>query len=339
MATIRDVARKAKVSIATVSRVFNDSGKVKEATRRRIRAAATTLRYVPDGAARTLSTGKTSTVGVLLPDIWGEFFSEIIRGIDLTARNNEYHLLLSSSHDDQDAIEAAMHTMRGRVDGLIIMCPDLDSATLAANLPADLPVVLLDCVVDKTKGRTRFDSLTVDNFGGARAMVRHLASLGHKRIAIIKGPTRNQDARDRLRGYRAALRQEKLDAPDEVQLNGDFTEASGYHAALDLLNLRQPPTAIFASNDSMAIGALSALRAKSVRVPRDIAVAGFDDIPIARYATPTLSSVRVPISELGRRATETLLDSIQSNGRRRTRLHETLKTTLVIRQSCGGDEN
>lgn len=337
MATIRDVARKARVSIATVSRVFNDSGKVKDATRRRIRAAATTLRYVPDGAARSLTTGKTSTVGVLLPDIWGEFFSEIIRGVDMTARQSAYHLLLSSSHDTHDAIEAAVHTMRGRVDGLIVMGPDLDAETLAANLPHSLPVVLLDCA--RTKGSMRFDSLTVDNFGGARAMTLHLAGLGHRRIAMIKGPAKNQDARERLRGFRSALKARRLEAPAEWQRDGDFTEASGYAAAVDLVRLSRRPTAIFAANDSMAIGALSALRAEGLRVPGEMAVAGFDDIPIARYTTPTLTSVRVPITDLGRRATETLLMAIGSNGRRRPRVHETLPTMLVIRQSCGGRKN
>ena len=337
MATIRDVARKAGVSIATVSRVLNDSGLVREATRSRIRAAATALRYVPDGAARSLTTGRTSTVGMLLPDIWGEFFSEIIRGVDLTARQSAYHLLLSSSHDTHDAIEAAVHTMRGRVDGLIVMGPDLDADVLAANLPKALPVVLVNCA--RTKGSDRFDSLSIDNYGGARRMVSHLVKLGHTRIGMLKGPAHNLDARERLRGYRAALKQARVEAPDELQHDGDFTETGGYQGALDLLALRKRPTAIFAANDSMAIGALSALRARGVRVPQDIAVTGFDDIPISRYTTPTLSSVRVPISELGRRATETLLASIDAAGSRRARVHATLPTTLVVRQSCGGQAN
>jgi LacI family transcriptional regulator len=315
--------------------VFNESGPVKEATRRRVQSAAAALRYAPHGAARSLTTRRTNTVGVLLPDLYGEFFSEIIRGVDQAAQRVGFHLLVSSSHDSQEAIEAAMHAMRGRVDGLIVMCPDLDAETLAANLPKDLPVVLLDSAAERGKTRPRFDMLTIDNYGGAFAMVTHLIGLGHRQIAMIKGPARNQDARERLRGFRAALRKARLDAPPQWQLEGDFTEAAGYHAVRDLLALAPRPTAVFAANDSMAVGALSALRDARVNVPREIAIAGFDDLPIARYTDPPLSSVHVPISDLGRMATEVLVGGIRR--RAGMRRQETLPTTLVVRQSCGAN--
>ncbi len=338
MATIKDVARKARVSIATVSRAFNCSGPVKDETRRRIRAAAAVLRYAPHGAARSLTTRKTNTVGVLLPDLYGEFFSEIIRGVDEAAQRLGYHLLVSSAHDSQEAIEAAMHAMRGRVDGLIVMCPDLDAATLASKLPKGLPLVLVDSAVEQRTGRPRFNSLSIDNYGGAYSMVTHLVRMGHERIAIIRGPARNHDAKERLRGYRAAMRRALLDAPPEWQLAGDFSEAAGYRAALELLGLSPIPTALFASNDSMALGALSALRDVGIEVPRELAVAGFDDIPLARYASPALTSVHVPISELGRRATDVLVAAIRGRARR-VRRQETLPTTLVVRQSCGGGQH
>lgn len=337
MATIRDVARKARVSIATVSRVFNDSGPVRETTRRRVQSAATALRYAPHGAARSLTTRRTNTVGMLLPDLYGEFFSEIIRGVDQALQRGGFHLLVSSSHDSQEAIETAMHAMRGRVDGLIVMCPDLDAGTLGANLPKDLPVVLLDSAAERAGDGTRFDVLTIDNYGGAYAMVTHLVGLGHRDIAIIKGPARNQDARERLRGFKAALRKAKLETPTHRQIAGDFSEAAGYHAVQELLALSPRPTAVFASNDSMAVGALAALRAAGVDVPRDIAVAGFDDLPIARFTNPPLSSVHVPIGDLARRATEVLVGGIRRRGGVRRR--ETLQTTLVIRQSCGARSN
>jgi len=223
------------------------------------------------------------------------------------------------------------------VDGLIVMCPDLDAETLGANLPKDLPVVLLDSAAERARGGTRFDVLTIDNYGGAYAMVLHLVGLGHREIAIIKGPARNQDARERLRGFRAALRKAKLEAPAHRQIDGDFSEAAGYHAVRELLDLSPRPTAVFASNDSMAVGALAALRAAGVDVPADIAVAGFDDLSIARFTNPPLSSVHVPIGDLARRATEVLLGGMRRGaGARR---QETLKTTLVIRQSCGAKQN
>lgn len=328
--TIKEVAREAGVSVATVSRAFNN-GPVDETTRRRIRLVAETLRYSPNGAARSLITSRTSTLGVLLPDLYGEFFSEVIRGIDQTAKSNSYHLLVSSSHADRREIEAALRAMRGRVDGLIVMSPDIDADGLEANLPDSLPVVLLNCAVDGSA----FDSLNTDNYGGAYQMVEHLLGHGHRRIAMIAGASKNHDAKERLRGYRAALKNAGAEWRGEWEIAGDFTESAGHEAALSLLNLATPrPTAIFAANDSMAIGAISALRDRAVRVPEDMAVAGFDDIPIARYLSPPLSTVHVAISELGQRATERVLSAVL-NENQHERRQETLSTTLVVRRSCG----
>ncbi|MDQ3696798.1 MAG: LacI family transcriptional regulator [Gemmatimonadota bacterium] len=328
--TIKEVARAAGVSVATVSRVLNDSGPVNPDTRSRVQAAAGSLRYIPHGGARSLITSRTNTLGVLLPDLYGEFFSEVIRGIDLTAKRNGYHLLVSCAHDDRSEIEAALRAMRGRVDGLIVMSPDIDAASLVANLPDSQPVVLLNCAA--TDGAV--DSLTIDNVGGARMMVRHLIGHGCRRVAIIGGAERNLDARERLRGYRAALREAGIARDPTLELPGDFTEASGFDAARRLVRLHPRPTAIFAANDSMAIGALSALREAGVRVPEDVAVAGFDDIPIARYMSPPLSSVHVPIAELGEHAMRKLLAAL-GNRNGHARRQEMLATTLVIRDSCG----
>jgi LacI family transcriptional regulator len=329
MVTIRDVAREANVSVATVSRVLNESGPVSEKTRRLIREVAGRMRYVPHSGARSLITSKTQTLGVLLPDLYGEFFSEVIRGMDDTAQRNGFHLLISRAYADRHGIETAIRAMRGRVDGVVAMSPDLDAESLL-NLPSTIPVVLL-CSVSRGN---EIDSLTIQNCRGAREMVAHLVSLGHKRIAIIKGSPRNYDAAERLRGYRIALREAGI-APDaSLELVGDFTEAGGYAAAMELLALKERPTAIFAANDSMAIGALSALRESGVEVPEEIAVAGFDDIPLARYMDPPLSSVHVPIWELGARAVELLLHGI-THKNDHARRRERVSTKLVIRRSTG----
>jgi LacI family transcriptional regulator len=331
MVTIKDVAREARVSVATVSRVFNDSGPVSENARQRIREVAERLRYVPNSAARSLITSKTNTVGVLLPDLYGEFFSEVIRGMDQTAQKNGYHLLLSSSHDDKAEIEAVLRAMRGRIDGLIAMSPHLDAPALVTNLPPTLPVVLLNCALH---GKA-YDSLAIENFRGAHAMVRHLIALGHDRVAIIKGAAHNFDAAERLRGYRRALREAKITPRRAWEAAGDFTESAGHYAATALITLDPRPTAIFAANDSMAIGALSAVREAGLRVPEDVAVAGFDDIPLARFMSPPLSSVHVAIAELGARAVDTLVGAIRRKGEHVPR-RQRLTTTLVIRDSCGG---
>jgi len=320
--TIRDVAARAGVSVATVSRVFNQKGPIREETVRRVMEVAGELQYVPHAGARSLSTRSTRTIGVVLPDLHGEFFSEVIRGIDLAARELGYHLLLSGSHADRDEMRAVVQAVRGLVDGLIIMSPDLDPEALCADLPLGIPAVLLNA---KAEGRP---SITIDNAAGARDMVRHLASLGHGSIAFIGGPARNVDAEQRRRGFRAGVRIRDIRAAEYA---GDFTEDSGYEAGKKILASSPRPTAVFAANDSMAIGALSAFRDAGVRVPQDLALVGFDDIPIARFLDPPLTTVKVPIAELGRRGLQILIGGESEPAR--------LTTSLVVRRSCGAQPN
>jgi LacI family transcriptional regulator len=327
--TIKDVARESGVSVATVSRVLNDKGPIREETRAQVLEAVNRLRYVPHSGARSLITNQTETLGVLLPDIYGEFFSEIIRGIDLSARRAGYHLVVSGSHSSRTEIEAVLRTLRGRVDGLILMSPDIDAEALQASFPPTVPIVLLNSRVEGGG----FDSIAVDNYGGAGAMVRHLVDLGHRRIALIQGPEGNQDARDRRAGYRDGLRGAGLDPAHELEVPGDFTEESGFLAAATLLSLDPAPSAIFAANDAMAIGCLAGLRQAGRRVPEDYSLAGFDDIPIARFMTPPLASVGVSIAELGARAVERLLFALQA-GNEHERRQEVFPAHLVARASC-----
>jgi LacI family transcriptional regulator len=329
-ATIRDVARKAHVSVATVSRVLNAKQPVREATRRRIEATIERLGYAPHGTARSLITRRTNTIGVLLPDIYGEFFSELIRGIDATVRRHGYHLLVSGSHGDRGETGAMLRAMRGRVDGLIVLSPETGSKPLPPHFADALPVVLLNSPVDGTA----FDLINIDNYDGAFAMVKHLVGLGHRRIAFIKGPETNRDASERLRGYRDAVRQLSADRAAELEHPGNFREEAGYQAGQRILSLARRPTAIFASNDAMAVGCLCALQEAGVRVPADVALVGFDDIPIARFTAPPLTSVRVSIAELGRCAAERVLHGVESKNKHK-RQHMTLPTTLVVRESAG----
>ena len=328
--TIKEVAQLAGVSIATVSRVFNDSAPVEQSTRQRVREAALRLHYVPHAVGRSLSTQRTDAIGLLLPDLFGEFFSEVIRGCDQTAQKHHYHLLVSSSHSNRAEIEGALRMMRGRVDGLVIMSPHIDAQALNANLPQSLPVVLLDCYVE---GDT-VDSITIDNQGGAYQMVKHLFGHGYRRIAIIKGTEHNYDAEQRLDGYRAALEEFGGDRGDGLEQAGNFSEASGYDAAKRLLALSRRPRAVFAANDAMAIGALSALREAGVQVPGDVALVGFDDIPIDAYLTPPLTSVHVGVDYLGALAIQSVLRAIREKNNHRKQ-QSVIATTLSVRQSCG----
>jgi LacI family transcriptional regulator len=331
LANIKDVAREAGVSVATVSRVFNDSGLVSEQTRRNVRTVAERLNYWPNGVARSLITNRTHTLGVLLPDLHGEFFSEIIRGIDLSARRAGLHLLLSSSHSDSDEVLAVVRSMRGRIEGLIVMAPDVDAHSVLQSGAAHFPLVL----VDPAMGAQGCDTISIANYEGASAMVQHLIRLGHRRIATISGPSRNVDARQRLEGYRAALRNAGVDLAPELEVAGDFSEQSGYAAAAALLAIQPRPTAVFVANDYMAVGLLSALHAAGVRVPGDMAVAGFDDIALARYVNPPLTTVNVDAFHLGERAFQLMADLLARRGQSAERVHEVIEARLVVRSSCG----
>lgn len=330
MATIRDVAREAGVSIATVSRVFNQASLVRRDTCEHVRGVASRLDYWPNSAARSLITNRTSAIGVLLPDLYGEFFSEVIRGIDLAARREKYQVLVSSSHASAETMVAAVRALRGRIDGLLVMSPDTDASEAIQDFSKRFPVVLLN------PGPVSLDcaSISVANHDGAYAAVRHLAGLGHRRIAIVLGPGSNTDAEERRRGWRAALGDAGLEASRELELEGDFSESAGYAAAARLLALRPRPTAVFAANDYMAVGLLAAFREAGVAVPGDVAVCGFDDIAIARYLTPALTTVDVDACELGERAVHRLLPFARAR-RPAEVTHETLPTRVVVRASCG----
>jgi LacI family transcriptional regulator len=327
--TIRDVAREARVSVASVSRALNGHTSVTAPTRERIAEIAKRLRYVPHSAARSLITRRTQTIGALLPDLYGEFFSELIRGIDLAARARGLHLLVSSSHGNAVEAAAALRAMQGRVDGMLILSPHVDEAFLRANLPESLPAVLLNSSVKSDQ----YSVLNVDNYAGACAMVKHLLDAGHSSVAFIAGPADNFDAQQRDKGYRAAMAKYAPKATVNV-IAGDFSEESGYRAGSKLLAQKPRPQAVFAANDMMAVGCLYAFNEAEVSVPDNIALAGFDDIPIARYVAPPLTTVRVRIADLGRSALERLAAIIAKPDPALV-TSQTFGYEIVMRRTCG----
>lgn len=324
--TIKDVAREAEVSVATVSRALNNSDSVTAETRDHIREVASRLRYVPHGAARSLITRRTQTLGVVLPDLYGEFFSELIRGIDVAAREHGLHLLVSSSHGSASETADALRALSGRVDGILIMSPHADPHGLADGLRAATPIVLMNTRSDVND----YMSFAIDNHGGAWTMVEHLVESGFRRIALIAGPADNFDAQERLRGYRDALLHFAPDATGQV-LAGDFSEESGHAAGLRIAAMDGRPDAVFAANDMMALGCLQALQESGLRVPDDIAISGFDDIPIARFVAPALTTMRVHIAELGGRAARALVAQIQGRGSNVP--HAVIAPELIVRAS------
>lgn len=327
--TIKQVAEKSGVSIATVSRVFNGSELVEEETKKKVLLVMEELRYSPNQIARSLSQNRTDAIGLLLPDLHGEFFSEVIRGVDNVVQQIDHHLLVSSSHNKKEEIRAALRMMSGRVDGLIIMSPNIDAETLHLNIPRNLPVVLLNCFINDRS----FDSINIDNYTGAFMIVKHLIQHGHSKIAIIKGNENNFDARQRIDGYRAALKEAGL-LDFALEVVGDFTQSSGYDAVKIILEAKEKPTAIFAMNDSMAIGAMSALKERGIEIPDEIAIVGFDDIPVAQYLQPRLTTVRIGVAEYGAQAMKRLHTFIQERNDH-IRQHTVISPQLSIRDSCG----
>jgi LacI family transcriptional regulator len=323
-ATIRDVARRAQLSVATVSRALNGLDNVSEQARERVGRAVRELGYVPHAGARSLSLARTNAIGVVLPDLHGEFFSEIVRGMDREASRRGYLLLLSNLHGSPDQASLALRAMRGRVDGLIVMAPQLKAEELGAAFPPGIPSVLINT---RDAGSARA-AIHLDNAAGVRAVVGHLAALGRTRLVHVAGPEGNIDADERAAAFREACAEHGLQF--EV-LRGDFEEQSGERAAKQLLDGGHRFDALFAGNDNMAIGALQALHAAGVAVPRDVAVVGFDDIPLARHIG--LSTVRVRIAELGERALSRLLESMTKRDGGGDELHA---PELVVRASSDG---
>ena len=330
MATIRDVAREAGVSIATVSRVFNDSSLVRGETRHLVRGVAERLSYWPNEVARSLITSRTRTLGVLLPEIRGTGCAGVLHAIHLAARRSGFHLRVSSAAPGGEPMTGALRSLSGLVDGVLIVAPDIESAAVIRELAGRRPVLLIGPGRDVAECHT----LSIGNAEGAHRMVRHLVGLGHRRIAVIRGPERDADAAERLLGCHAALREAGIERDPELEWAGDFTADSGREAAGEILQLPARPTAVFAVNDHMAIGAMSGFHHGGCRVPQDIAVAGFGDVALARYTLPPLSTVRVDTALLGERAVGLLLRVI-GQALPGARHHEVLPATPVIRGSCG----
>jgi LacI family transcriptional regulator len=325
--TIYDVAERAGVSIATVSRVLNGSRKATAATREAVLQAAHELGYRPNAAARSLAGQATETLALVFPEISSPFFAEIIRGAEIEARQHQYHLLIYGVPDVGEA-DPLLPVLSSRVDGLILggHCDDTFVQSLDRQ---SVPFVVLGRGVQGYAVST----IQADSYNGVYEAVTHLIDHGYRRIAFIGGPQGFQQGLVRLHAYRQALTDRGWDAEPGWVIHSDFSEAGGHATALQLLALPQPPHAIFAANDQMAIGAIDAARAAGLRVPEDVAVVGFDDIPVAAYVHPALTTVRRQIYESGVLAVRLLLDRIADPARAPE--HVALPTHLVVRRSCG----
>ena len=332
MANITDVAKKAGVSIATVSRVINGNSNVRENTKAIVLQAIRELNFTPNINAQGLQKKITKTIGLIFPDASSYYFAEIIRGISSRLRKEGYHIIVASSHDEEDEVKTLISLLRsGRVDGMILMMPSIQNVNVFKNSLTHTPVVYLSTGINTSQSTT----VVLDNYQGAKDITEHLIEHGHQRIGFIHGAPHNYDSQQRYKGYVDALKDHNLESSILIESHGNFTEASGFKSAMELLNQKPRPTAIFAANDAMAIGTIEAAKRMSLKIPGDVAVVGFDDISTAQYIDPTLTTVKVPVYKVGQIVGRSLFNQLKDGKKNYIEEKIVIPLKLSIRKSCG----
>lgn len=329
-ATIRDVARRAGVSIATVSRVINQTVPVAVETVARVQAAMDELHFAPHAAARNLATRKTQTVGLLLTDIYGDFFAPMLSGIESITQGAGFDLLISTSGRREPRSGPALPLGPHNTDGMLVFAGSLDEGGLAQYDTWGFPMVLIH---QSSPASLHIPCVTVENKAASCKIVEHLVTAhDRRRIVFLSGPQGNEDSYWRETGYRQALAAQGI--PDDPQLvvPGDFDRHVAQGSIQRLLAAGPAFDAVFAGDDEAAVGVLAALHEAGRRVPADVAVVGFDDQRLSAYLTPPLTTVRAPTEEVGREAARQLIHLIQAGAATPLTL---LPTELVIRHSCG----
>ncbi|MFC9605799.1 LacI family DNA-binding transcriptional regulator [Streptomyces niveus] len=330
--TLEEVAALAGVGRGTVSRVINNSPRVRDSTRQLVQEAIAELGYVPNRAARALAGSRTDAVALVIPETEKRFFAEpyfsdVLHGVGTGLADTEMQLLLTLVRNENERRRFLQYARAGRVDGVLLVSVHGDDPLPDLLAEIGLPTVL--------SGRRSADEpvsyVDSDNVGGARSAVRHLAETGRRRIATVTGPLDMYVAQCRLGGYREAVAASGGDPDPSWTAHGDFTEESGRRAMTELLARHPDLDAVFAASDVMAAGALHSLRAAGRRVPEDVAVVGFDDSPIAGHTDPQLTSVRQPVEEMGQAMARVLLEGINNPGT--PHQHAVLPTELVRRAS------
>jgi LacI family transcriptional regulator len=329
MATIKEVARRAKVSVGTVSNVLSGAVPVSSELRERVLAVVRELDYHPNHVARSLKIRQTKMLGMVVSDITNPFFPLLVRGAEDAAWSHHYILITLNSDDQLDRERQVLAALRTRrVDGILLVLASTEGGTehIQGAIDAGIPIVCLD----RKPKALPLDSVTVDNVEGARECVKHLINAGNRRIAILTGPQHVAVARERLEGYRQALTEAGLPFDESLVRDGGFRLESGYAAAMKIL-AEQHPAAFFCSNAMMAAGLLRAVNERGLRCPDDVAVATFDDPQFAEAIRPRLTAMAQPAYDLGYQGAELLLKRIQDPSRERTSI--VLKTELRIRES------
>jgi DNA-binding LacI/PurR family transcriptional regulator len=328
---IIEVAKRAKVSTATVSRVLNGSADVSEKTSARVRKIVAELNYVPNSNARNLRVGSTRLFGLIVSDIKNPFFPELIDGFEALAATKSIDVIFThTDYDPKRLLKCVRRMVDRNVDGIAVMTSEVDEEALAQAEHARIPLVLLN----QMALQDRFSNVLVDYSQGFGEAIEHLLSLGHRDIGFIAGPQSLASARRRKQAFQAALRKCGLRLHAEWTAVGDMRVEGGKRAMEQILAGAAHPTAIVATNDLMAIGAIETAREAGVRIPDDISLVGFDDLPISSMVYPTLSTIHLSRAEIALRAFNALIDAVKS-GNKILLPSPPVRPRLVVRQSTG----
>ena len=324
---IREVARLAKVSTATVSRTINGSDKVTPKTKERVQRAIEELKFYPNTWARALGSGRSSLYGLIISDITNPFFPELVKSFEDIAVQHGQDVLVANTNYDPARIELCVTRMLQRkVDGVAIMTSEMDARLITEFQSREIPLVFLDT----GKAEALTSNIVVDYAAGVDAAVEHIVNLGHTKIAFISGPMNLRSARVRREAFAGCLERRGIGAG--LTEEGNHQVDGGHQAMARMLERKERPTAVLASNDMTAIGALGAIHERGLRVPEDISIVGFDDIQISAFTQPALTTVRLSRDEIARVAFRALYSIRQDGGKG---AEYAVRPTLVVRKSTG----
>lgn len=328
MATMKQVAEKARVSTTTVSHVINNTRVVSSDVRERVLNVIQELRYIPSAVARSLKNDRTHTIGMMIPNNSNPYFAELIQGIEDESFKLGYNIILCNSYDDPKKQVAYIRVlMEKRIDGLILVSSGSDAELSQLLDDESIPKVL----VDRELTGVAADFIESNHEQGGYLATKYLLDLGHRNIACVSGPQDLLPSRDRVSGYMKALAEAGVAFREDNLLHSDFTSQGGFTAFQQLLALANPPTAIFVSNDLMAIGGICAANQAGIKIPEELSVIGYDDIALASFSTPPLTTVVQPKYDIGVLTARVLVDRINNSELPFRR--ELLATGLKVRQS------
>lgn len=333
MSTLKEVAKHAEVSITTVSRVMNDASKVNPETRERVQKTMRKLGYQPSRVAQRLRTtkGRSKMLGLIIPDIQNQFYSNIVRGIEDVAYGKDYAVILCNSDENPSKERFYLDVLQSEsVDGIILPPIHQYSKVVEGLIESGVPVVC----VDRKLVRENVDTVVINNEKGGYMAVKHLIDHGHKRIAILSSSPQFSSFEERQKGYERALMENGLELDHALIKEGDpRSTETARELTEELLGLDIPPTAIFATNNLMTLGVIEAVNEAKLKIPSEISIIGFDDMPWAKAIVPPLTVIKQPGYEMGRRAAELMFQRIEDP--KREPVQVTMESTIIIRDSTG----